>query len=206
MKSFFLAPEQYEALKGRFARFNEPWTAEETDELRQMAADGVSRAEMSLQLGRSPNAVKMKLQSLGLYVPKPAARPWSAEDDEALVRQYLAGDSFATLASAFGRSERAILSRLVRLRAGLHPESADPSATSPADRSVASYADCSVVSHANPSATSHADRSVASHADLSVASPAASSSASSASSAEQPAVQPPVQPPVQPAPPGEPEA
>ena len=72
MKSFFLTPEQYADLKGRYAKFNEPWTADEAEELRQMAADGVSREEMSAQLGRTPNAVKMKLQSLGLYVPKPA--------------------------------------------------------------------------------------------------------------------------------------
>ena len=121
MKSFFLSPEQYEALKGRYAKFNEPWTAEEAEELKQMAADGVSRADMSQQLGRSPNAVKMKLQSLGLYVPKPAARPWTAEDDASLVRQSLAGDSFAALAAAFGRTEGAIISRLIRLRAGLTP-------------------------------------------------------------------------------------
>ena len=122
MKSFFLTPEQYGDLKGRYAKFNEPWTAEETDELKQMAADGLSRADMSQQLGRSPGAIKMKLQSLGLYVPKPAVRPWSVEDDESLVRQYLAGVSFATLAATFGRSERAIISRLVRLRAGLKQE------------------------------------------------------------------------------------
>ena len=121
MKSFFLSPEQYEALKGRYAKFNEPWTAEEAEELKLMAADGLSRADMSQQLGRSPGAVKMKLQSLGLYVPKPAARPWTAEDDASLVRQYLAGASFATLAATFGRTENAIISRLIRLRAGLTP-------------------------------------------------------------------------------------
>ena len=121
MKSFFLSPEQYEALKGRYAKFNEPWTSEEAEELKQMAADGVSRADMSQQLGRSPGAIKMKLQSLGLYVPKPAARPWSAEDDASLVSQYLAGASFAALAAAFGRTENAIISRLIRLRAGLTP-------------------------------------------------------------------------------------
>ena len=75
MKSFFLTPEQYSDLKGRYAKFNEPWTADEAEELRQMAADGVTRAEMAAQLGRSPGAIKMKLQSLGLYVPKPAAKP-----------------------------------------------------------------------------------------------------------------------------------
>ena len=134
MKSFFLTPEQYGALKGRYAKFNEPWTEEETEELRQMAADGISRADMSQQLGRSPGAIKMKLQSLGLYVPKPAVRPWSADDDASLVRQYLAGASFATLAAAFDRSEKAIISRLIRLRAGLtSAEPAEEPAAEPAE-------------------------------------------------------------------------
>lgn len=118
MNTFFLSPDRYETLKGRYAKFNEPWTDDETDELRRMAADGVPRADMSRQLGRSPNAVKMKLRSLGLYVPKPAGRPWSADDDASLVRRYLAGASFATLASAFNRTENAVIARLVRLRAG----------------------------------------------------------------------------------------
>ena len=121
MKSFFLTPEQYGELKGRYAKFNEPWTPEETEELKQMAADGVSRADMSQQLGRSPGAVKMKLQSLGLYVPKPAARPWTPEDEDALVKMYREGASFAALATAFGRTENAILSRLIRLRAAVLP-------------------------------------------------------------------------------------
>ena len=124
MKSFFLTPEQYADLKGRYAKFNEPWTADEAEELRQMAQDGISREEMSSQLGRTPNAIKMKLQSLGLYVPKPAARPWTAEDQDALVKQYREGAAIATLAAAFGRSENAIMHRLILLRAGLLPEPA----------------------------------------------------------------------------------
>ena len=123
MKSFFLTPEQYADLKGRYAKFNEPWTADEAEELRQMAADGVSREEMSAQLGRTPNAVKMKLQSLGLYVPKPAARPWTPADEAELVRLYREGVPFAELAAAFGRTEGAILSRLIRLRASVLPDS-----------------------------------------------------------------------------------
>jgi hypothetical protein len=122
MKSFFLTPEQYGELKGRYAKFNEPWTDEETEELKQMAADGVSRADMSQQLGRSPNAIKMKLQSLGLYVPKPAARPWTPEDEDALVKMYREGVPFAAIATSFGRTEGAILSRLIRLRAAVLPE------------------------------------------------------------------------------------
>ena len=124
MKSFFLSPEQYADLKGRYAKFNEPWTADEAEELKQMAADGVARAEMSAQLGRSPNAIKLKLQSLGLYVPKPAAKPWTPADEAELVRLYREGVSFAELAAAFGRTEGAILRRLILLRAAVLPDSA----------------------------------------------------------------------------------
>ena len=125
MKSFFISPEQYGDLKGRYAKFNEPWTAEDTEELKQMAADGVSRADMSQQLGRTPNAIKMKLQSLGLYVPKPAAKPWTDLDDDALVKLYREGASFTTLAATFSRSEKAIISRLIRLRAAILPDRAE---------------------------------------------------------------------------------
>ena len=124
MKSFFLTPEQYADLKGRYAKFNEPWTADEAEELRQMAQDGVSREEMSAQLGRTPNAVKMKLQSLGLYVPKPAARLWTPEDEHLLVKLYREGLSFAELATVFGRTEGAILRRLILLRAAVLPDTA----------------------------------------------------------------------------------
>ena len=124
MKSFFLTPEQYADLKGRYAKFNEPWTADEAEELRQMAQDGVSREEMSAQLGRTPNAVKMKLQSLGLYVPKPAARLWTSEDEHLLVKLYREGISFAELATVFGRTEGAILRRLILLRAAVLPDTA----------------------------------------------------------------------------------
>ena len=129
MKSFFLSPEQFADLKSRYAKFNEPWTAEEAEELRQMAADGVTRADMAAQLGRSPNAIKMKLQSLGLYIPKPAARPWTPADEDALVKMYREGVSFAELATAFGRTEGAILSRLIRLRAAVLPDSAPTEAS-----------------------------------------------------------------------------
>ena len=138
MKSFFLSPEQYADLKGRYAKFNEPWTADEAEELRQMAADGVTRAEMAAQLGRSPNAIKLKLQSLGLYVPKPASKPWTPEDENALVKLYRDGVSFAELASVFGRTEGAILRRLIRLRAAVLPDvaPADAPAEAPGEAPV----------------------------------------------------------------------
>ena len=122
MRTLFLTPEQYGDLKGRYVKFNEPWSADEVDELRRMAADGVPRAEIAEQLGRTPNAIRMKLQSLGLYVPKPAAKPWTDLDDDALVKLYREGASFTTLAATFSRSENAIITRLIRLRAGILPE------------------------------------------------------------------------------------
>ena len=122
MNSVFLSPDQYSDLKGRYAKFNEPWTADEVEELRRMAADGVPRADMSEQLGRTPNAIRMKLQSLGLYTPKPAAKPWTDLDDDTLVKMYREGASFTILSSTFGRSENAIITRLIRLRAGILPE------------------------------------------------------------------------------------
>ena len=122
MRTLFLTPEQYGDLKGRYVKFNEPWSVDEVDELRRMAADGVPRAEIAEQLGRTPNAIRMKLQSLGLYVPKPAAKPWTDLDDDALVKLYREGASFTTLAATFSRSENAIITRLIRLRAGILPE------------------------------------------------------------------------------------
>ena len=131
MRSIFLTPEQYGDLKGRYAKFNEPWTADEVDELRRMAADGIPRTEMSEQLGRTPNAIRMKLQSLGLYTPKPAARPWTPLDDDALVKLYREGASFTTLAATFGRSDNAILKRLILLRAGILPDRSEETRPDP---------------------------------------------------------------------------
>lgn len=119
MRTFFLTPEQYGQMKQRYDRFNEPWSTDEVAELRQMAADGLPRSEMAAQLGRSPNAIRMKLQALGLYFPKASARPWTEQDEETLLSMYRSGTSFTEMADHFGRSERAIITRLVLLRAGL---------------------------------------------------------------------------------------
>ncbi len=122
-----LTPEQYGELKSRYPRFNEPWTPEETDCLREMAEMNLPHALMASELGRSANSIKMKLKAMGLYIPKPSPRPWTEEEDRRLVALYLDGLSFQHLAGAFNRSENAVISRLVRLRAGLRPEAAQPS-------------------------------------------------------------------------------
>ncbi|MBO4844205.1 MAG: hypothetical protein J5490_06435 [Bacteroidales bacterium] len=121
----FLTPEKYGELKTRYPRFNEAWTQEETEDLIEMFNCELTQAEMSTHLGRTPNSVKMKLKALGLYTPRPAPRPWTPEDDALLVELYRQDVPYPELAETFDRSERAILSRLVRLRAGLRPDTCD---------------------------------------------------------------------------------
>ncbi len=116
-----LTPEKYGELKSRYPRFNEPWSQEETELLREMSENNISYAQMAKELERSTNSIKMKLKSLGLYTPKPIPKPWTEEDDEHLVEYYMKGHSFENLSYIFGRSENAIITRLVRLRAGLRP-------------------------------------------------------------------------------------
>ena len=121
----FLTPEKDGELKTRYPRFNEAWTQEETEDLIEMFNCELTQAEMSTHLGRTPNSVKMKLKALGLYTPRPAPRPWTPEDDALLVELYRQDVPYPELAETFDRSERAILSRLVRLRAGLRPDTCD---------------------------------------------------------------------------------
>ena len=57
-------------------------------------------------------------------LPKPAARSWTPEDEHLLVKLYREGISFAELASVLGRTEGAILRRLILLRAAVLPDTA----------------------------------------------------------------------------------
>lgn len=115
----FLPLEEYNRIKSQYAKFNEPWQSSEVDELKTMTADGVPLGNIALQLQRTPNSVKMKLRSLGLYTPKPASKPWSTDDEAKLVQLYNDDVPFDQIAEVFGRSVRAIISRLVYLRVKL---------------------------------------------------------------------------------------
>ena len=112
----FLSQEQFDQIRTTYSRFNEPWLEEEVEELKAMAADGVSREDMATQLQRTPNSIQMKLKSLGLYVPKPLPPRWSQHDDKALVEMYQDGDSFEDMSARFGRSVNAVIGRLIHLR------------------------------------------------------------------------------------------
>ena len=115
----FLPLEEYNRIKSQYAKFNEPWQSSEVEELRMMTTDGIPLENIALQLQRTPNSVKMKLRSLGLYTPKPASKPWSTDDEAKLVQLYNDDVPFDQIAEVFGRSVRAIISRLVYLRVKL---------------------------------------------------------------------------------------
>ncbi len=106
-------------LKAVYARFNEPWTGDEVEELKEMTAADVPMKDIAAHLQRTPNSLKIKLQGLGLLEKRPAGRQWTAEDDDALVNAYNDGEPFPSIAERFGRRERAVIARLVRLRADL---------------------------------------------------------------------------------------
>lgn len=112
----FLSQEQFDQIRTTYSRFNEPWLEEEVDELKAMAADGVSRQDMATQLQRTPNSVQMKLKSLGLYVPQPMPPRWSKEDDKKVVDMYNQGLSFNEMSTELGRSVNAIIAHLILLR------------------------------------------------------------------------------------------
>ena len=118
-KTLFLGPEEFERLKAEYPKFNEPWQTDEVEELKSMAADNLPYREMSEQLGRTANSIKMKLKSLGLYEPRPAPVAWTETDERLLVQMYCEGLPFEEIADHFGRSVNAIVSRLVRLRVNL---------------------------------------------------------------------------------------
>lgn len=115
----FLPIEEYNRIKSQYAKFNEPWQSSEVEELRMMTTDGIPLGNIALQLQRTPNSVKMKLRSLGLYTPKPASKPWSTDDEAKLVQLYNDDVPLDQIAEVFGRSVRAIISRLVYLRVKL---------------------------------------------------------------------------------------
>ena len=119
--TLFMQQEAYDALKARFPRLNEPWTADEIAVLTQMNGIDIPVDEIAEQLGRTPNSIRLKLRSLGLLQVKPASRPWTEHEEKTIVEMYNSGISFEEMSDKTGRSIKAIISRLVRLRLKLFP-------------------------------------------------------------------------------------
>ena len=115
-KTAFLPQEQFDLIRSKYSRFNEPWLKEEVEELKSMAAENVSHDQMAEQLQRTPTSVRIKLKSLGLYTPKPVMPRWTEEEDSLVIQMYDQGASFEDMAQHFNRSPKAIVARLVNLR------------------------------------------------------------------------------------------
>ena len=120
-KPFFLPQAEYERLKSLYPKFNEPWQAAEIDELKAMYNDGISIRDISEQLGRTQKSIRLRLRALGLYEPKPSPKAWTEDDEKLLIRMYNEDCSFKEMSDILERSESAIISRLVRLRVKLFP-------------------------------------------------------------------------------------
>ena len=118
-KTAFLPQEQFDEIRRKYSRFNDHWLKDEVEELKAMAADNVSMEQMSNQLQRTPNSIRIKLKSLGLYTERPIQPRWTEENDKLVVQMYDQGVSFEDMAKHFNRSLRAIVARLVNLRVKL---------------------------------------------------------------------------------------
>ena len=115
----FLSQEAFDRIKSNYSKFNEPWQGSEIEELKTMAADQVPFEQIANQLQRTPNSVKMKLKTLGLYTPKPMPGTWSSDDEARLIEMYNDDLPFEDIAQELGRSVSAVVTRLVHLRINL---------------------------------------------------------------------------------------
>ena len=114
-----MSEEEFEKVRAKYPKFNEPWEDQDVEDLKQMFADTLPISDISEQIGRTPNSVRMKLKSLGLLQSHPAPKSWSEEDDAALIEGYEEGTPFEELATRFERSVNAIVARLIHLRLSL---------------------------------------------------------------------------------------
>ena len=99
--------------------FNEPWSVEDVNRLSDLANEHLTQKEMSARMGRSPKSIKLKLIELGLYTKAQPSRPWSEVEEQRLIELYNAGVDFQNISLELGRTEQAIVKRLVLLRVNM---------------------------------------------------------------------------------------
>lgn len=111
-----------------------PWTKEDRDALRHLYASGISIDEIARLTHRRARGVRLQLNLMAGGGARrdertPIADPvdgeppiaskrgqrWTQADDDALARQFRAGQSLRELAAAFGRSQFSIRKRLEKL-------------------------------------------------------------------------------------------
>lgn len=117
----FMAPEVFDAMKEKYPKFYEPWTEEESEQVKLFYEDGKSIDDISQALQRTPRSVRMKLKAAGLYTPANRSRAWTTDDEETLKAMYRDGVSFEDMATQLDRSPKAVVAHLVHLRLNLFP-------------------------------------------------------------------------------------
>ena len=114
--TYFLPQEEFDKIKEKYPKFNEPWTSEDENILYELTENNATRKEMSEKLGRTPRSIKMKLLELGLYEKKNSARAWTENEEQKLVSLYNSGADFENISLELGRSVNAIVKRLIHMR------------------------------------------------------------------------------------------
>jgi hypothetical protein len=116
------------------------WGLYDDQALTEAYKQGLNNEELALRFGRSEDAIRRRLTKLNLtnqkkletqnsYTnkvlsnnrPANAGKKWTLDDDKALIEAHKTGTNYEELATIFGRSITAIVSRLMRL--GLIDES-----------------------------------------------------------------------------------
>lgn len=96
-----------------------PWTQDDHEWLMAAWAEGCTIAEMASYLGRTPYAIRLRLEKEGKYAGGMTAEKeppaWTEADNTELFRMVDDGCSISEMAQKFGRSEKAMEARLFYL-------------------------------------------------------------------------------------------
>ena len=93
-----------------------PWSKADSDRLIVAWNEGSNVLELAKELERTPYAIYCRLEARGLIGPEEEPRQWTREDTKELFRMVDLKATTAEMAERFGRTERAIESRLHDLR------------------------------------------------------------------------------------------
>ena len=105
--------------KEPISRHGKPWTHAEHEWLKSAWAEGRSASEMADHLGRTPYAIRLRLEQYGLFEGGMTAADeppvWTDADNRELHRMADEGRSLSEIAARFGRTEKSIEARLFYL-------------------------------------------------------------------------------------------